>query len=262
LEKRIDLRLHRPSCLNDRLGRLRQPNCRGEATLPTDANLITAIDVSGSIGPQAEALEFDGIAQALLHPAFLETVAGGYHGRIGFAAFTWSSQGDFVTLVSWTLIDSEAAAGEVASRLHAALGKPRLGYATPSFGSARQAWRRNLATDISAAVEHATRLLANAPYAATREIINILANGTDNIADGPAAARDRALARGVVINGLSLGDDPEVAAYLRAHVQGGSGSFVLEARRPVDIASAMRRKFLLDLVGPLPDSILPTAGST
>lgn len=60
----------------------------GEAALPTDANLITAIDVSGSIGPQAEALELDGIARALLHPAFLETVAGGYHGRIGFAAFT------------------------------------------------------------------------------------------------------------------------------------------------------------------------------
>jgi Protein of unknown function (DUF1194) len=161
--------------------------------------------------------------------------------------------------VSWTLIDSEAAAGETASRLHAALGKPRLGYATPSFGSARRAWRRNLATDISAAVEHATGLLANAPFAATREIINILANGTDNITNGPAAARDRALARGVVINGLSLGDDPEVAAYLRSHVQGGSGSFVLEARRPVDIAGAMRRKFLLDLVEPLPDSTLPNA---
>ena len=62
--------------------------------------------------------------------------------------------------------------------------------------------------------------------------------------------------------GLSLGDDPEVAAYLRAHVQGGSGSFVLEARRPVDIAGAMRRKFLLDLVGPLPQAIWPASGST
>jgi hypothetical protein len=233
-----------------------------EAAAPADANLITAIDVSGSIGPQAEALQFDGIAEALLDPSFLQTVAGGYHGRIGFAAFTWSSQGDFVMLVSWTLIESEAETIEIASRLREALAKPRFGYSTPRPVSARQVWRRNLATDISAAIAHATGLLANAPFAATREVINILANGTDNVADGPAAARDRALARGVVINGLGLGDDREVAAYLRKHVQGGSGSFVLEARHPVDIADAMRRKFLLDLVGPLPGSILPTSGST
>jgi hypothetical protein len=74
--------------------------------------------------------------------------------------------------------------------------------------------------------------------------------------------RRRARARGAAINGLSLGDDPEVAAYLREHVRGGPGSFVLEPRHPVDIASAMRRKFLLDLVGPLPNTILATSGST
>jgi membrane-bound ClpP family serine protease len=39
--------------------------------LATDANLVTAIDVSGSIDPATEALEFDGIAAAVEHPASL-----------------------------------------------------------------------------------------------------------------------------------------------------------------------------------------------
>lgn len=220
----------------------------GEARLPTDANLVTAIDVSGSIGPRGEALQFDGIAEAVLDPAFLQTVAAGYHRRVGFAAFTWSSQGDFVPLVPWTLIESGVTASEIATRLRTALGKPRFAYSAPSPGLAARAWRQSLATDVSKAIEHATSLLAKAPFDPVREVINILANGTDNIAEGPAAARDHALARGVVINGLVLADDAELAAYFRAHVQGGPGSFVLAAQRPADIASALLKKFLMDLV--------------
>ena len=226
-----------------------------ETSLPTDANLITAIDVSGSIGPQAEALQFDGIVEAIVHPDFLQTVAEGYHGRVGFAAFTWSSQGDFTMPVPWSLIESEATASVIATRLRDALGKPRFGYSTPAPGSAPRAWRGSLGTDLSAAIEHAASLLAGAPFATGREVINVLANGTDNVAQGPDAARALALSRGIVINGLGLGDDAEVVAYLRAHVQGGSGSFVVEARRPADLASAMRRKFLMDLVGPVADPV-------
>jgi hypothetical protein len=174
---------------------------------PTDANLITAIDVSGSIGTRAEALQFNGIGEAIVDPDFLQTVARGYHGRVGFAAFTWSSQGDFTMPVPWSLIDSEAAARAVATRLRDALGKPRFGKGAPDRGSARRAWRRSLATDISAAIEHAMALLATAPYATGREVINVLTNGTDNIAQGPDAARGLAVSRGIAINGIGLGPD-------------------------------------------------------
>lgn len=162
-----------------------------EIAPPTDANLITAIDVSNSIGLRAEALEFDGIIEAILDPGFLQTVARGHHGRVGIAVFTWSSQGDFTMPVPWSLIESETSARAIATRLRDALGKPRLGYDAPARGSARRAWRRHLATDISAAIEHATSLLARAPYATEREVINVLTNGTDNIAQEPDAARGR-----------------------------------------------------------------------
>lgn len=222
----------------------------GETSLPTDANLITAVDVSGSIGPRDEALQFDGLVEAILAPDFLQTVARGYHGRIGFAVFTWSSQGDFTMPVPWSLIDSEATVTEVATRLSDALGKPRLGYGEPALRSAPRSWRPSLATDLSAAIEHATRLLAQAPFAAGREVINVLANGIDNIPPEPGAARALALSRNIVINGVGLGDDAEVLAYLQMHVQGGPGSFVLQAHHPSDFFEAMRMKFRMDLVGP------------
>lgn len=221
-----------------------------ETSLPTDANLITAIDVSGSIGPRGEALQFDGIVEAILDPDFLETVARGYHGRIGFAAFTWSSQGDFTMPVSWSLIESEATAIAIATRLRDALGRQRFGHGTPARELARPAWRPSLATDLSAMIEHATGLLAIAPFAAGREVLNVLSNGTDNVPPEPDAARGLAVSRGIVINGVGLGANPEVAAYLRAHVQGGPGSFVLEAYHPADFPGVMRRKFRMDLVGP------------
>jgi hypothetical protein len=220
------------------------------ADLPTDANLVTAIDVSGSIGPQGEMLQFDSISKAIVDPDFLQTVARGYHGRIGFAVFTWSSQGDFTMPVPWLLIESEATAVAIATRLRDALGKPHFGYGQPARASARRAWRRSLATDISAAIEHATSLLASAPFAAGRDVINVLANGTDNIPPEPGAARALAVSRDIVINGVALGYDAQVPAYLQTHVQGGPGSFVLQARLPADFFEAMRMKFRMDLVGP------------
>jgi hypothetical protein len=233
-----------------------------ETSLPTDANLVTAIDVSGSIAPRDEALQFDGISEAILDPDFLQTVARGYHRRIGFAVFTWSSQGDFTMPVPWLLIDSEATAVAIATRLRDALGEPSFGYGGSVRASGSRAWRRSLATDLSAAIEHATSLLASAPFDAGREVINVLANGTDNIPPEPGAARALALGRGIVINGVGLGDDAEVLAYLRSHVQGGSGSFVLQVHRPTDFFEAMRMKFRMDLVGPAaPPSALHLAQS-
>lgn len=47
----------------------------------TDANLITAIDVSGSVKPRDERLELEGMAQAVADPMFLEAIQRGMHGR-------------------------------------------------------------------------------------------------------------------------------------------------------------------------------------
>ena len=220
----------------------------GAQSLPTDANLITAIDVSGSVDPATEDLQFDGIADAIVDPAFLQTVAAGYHGRVGFAAFTWSSHGHFLTLVPWTAIDSPATAAEVAARLRKVRSKPRQ-FPPSSPGSEPRPWRRDLMTDVSATIEQASGLLARAPFATAREVINVLANGPDNVADGPDTARAWALSRGIVINALVLGSNdggrdllPRARAMRRRLVRARDPE-------PSDVTWAMLQKFLLDLAG-------------
>lgn len=212
--------------------------------LPTDVNLITAIDVSGSINAHAEWLQFDGMARALEHPAFLQTVAAGYHGRVGFFAYTWSSRGDFVQVVPWTVIGSPADARRIAKELRAARGVPRFGYNDIQ----KRPWRSNGATDISEALVYGTTMAIGAPTRASRTVINICTNGTDNIGEGPERARDEAMTLGLVINGLVLGKKyGDLTGYLRDHVQGGGGSFVLHVREPEDLTAAMLAKFVMDI---------------
>jgi hypothetical protein len=221
--------------------------------LSTDANLVTAIDVSGSIKPADERLELDGMARAVVDPRFLGAIERGRHGRIGFAAFTWTN-GEFITLVPWTLIGSQADALEVAERLHTARGKPVMGYAA-RHPTAIRPWRTGHATDISAAIDRAVEVAGEAPFASYRQLINICANGIDNVGDEPDAARDRAMAQDFTINGLVLGnrdDSAEIAAYFREHVQAGPGSFVIEARGFEDVANAMLAKFVTELAFAVP----------
>ncbi|MGH6917254.1 MAG: DUF1194 domain-containing protein [Geminicoccaceae bacterium] len=214
----------------------------------TDANLITAIDVSGSIKADDERLELEGMAQAVVDPRFLQAVARGYHGRIGFVAFTWAN-GEFIPLVPWTLIGSKAEAEQVADLLHTARGMPAMGYAMQVPHRTRP-WRTGHATDLSAAIERAIEVSTAAPFLSWHNVINICGNGIDNVGDGPAAARDRAGEQGLIVNGLILGDRDDaadVAAYFRDHVQAGPGSFVMVARAFQDITSAMLAKFLVEL---------------
>ena len=105
-----------------------------------------------------------------------------------------------------------------------------------------------LSTDISQAVHLALDWLDTAPFSSARSVINLCTNGTDNVAEGPELARMRAIQSDAVINGLIIGDRPEVAAYFRDHIQAGPGSFVIEAGQRSDLLNAMLRKFILDLV--------------
>jgi hypothetical protein len=136
----------------------------------------------------------------------------------------------------------------VAARLRE-VRAPSRQFPPPAAGMEPRPWRRHLMTDISAMISHACDVLARAPFPPAREVINILANGPDNLAEGPDAARARAMSRGIVINGVVLSDDQELVSYFRERVQGGAGSFVLATHDLDDIAWAMLQKFLLDLAG-------------
>jgi len=195
--------------------------------LPTDANLITAIDVSGSVKADEERLQLEGMAAALVDPRFMQAIERGRHGRIGFTAFTWAS-GEFLPLVPWTLIGSRADAEQVALRLVNARELPGPGVEALDPPIVPP-WRIGHATDVSAMIEHATGVHAAAPFAGDRAVLNICANGTDNVRGGPRAARDRAARLGLTVNGLVLGhrhDAQATAAYFREQVQTGQSNRV------------------------------------
>jgi hypothetical protein len=218
-----------------------------EAQVHTDANLVTVLDVSGSIMRHEEWLEFEGLAKAIVDAAVLDAIAGGRHGRIGFAVFTWSSGGRFDALVPWTLIASIDDAERVAATLHG-FGIDRSSWQREGNGSGGPGRKPEAWTDISKTIDFAAALALAAPHVSQRAVINVCANGRDNVAEDPRAARDRALAAGIVVNGLVIGGGNSLADYFGTHVQGGAGSFVLEVAEPAALVDAMIEKLLRDLI--------------
>lgn len=215
--------------------------------LDVDVNVVTAVDVSGSIGLHGEGFQFKALAAAIEHPDFLQAIRRGYRRRIGFSVITWSSKGGFSIVVDWELIDSERKAAAVSRQLRDAIPIAQFGYTKPDPNLRRPRWRRGLSTDISTALHLALDWLDEAPFPSARSVINLCTNGPDNVSEGPELGRMRAVQSDIVINGLIIGDRPEVAAYFREQVQTGPGSFVIEAKQPEDVLDAILRKFILDL---------------
>jgi Protein of unknown function (DUF1194) len=222
-----------------------------EAQTQSDVNLITALDVSDSIMRHEEWLEVEGLAKAVTSAAVLDAIAGGRYGRIGFAVYTWSSAGRFHVVVPWTIIASLEDAEGIAKTLRGFV-VDRASWQSDRNGSGgSDKFPENL-TDVSSAIDFAAKMALEAPHVSHRTVVNLCANGTDNVADDPRAARDRAMAAGIVVNGLVIGGKRGLAGYLREYVQGGAGSFVMEVVQPVALADAMIDKLLRDLIAGRP----------
>lgn len=204
--------------------------------LSTDANIITGLDVSSSINAQETMLQIDGMAQAIRSPAILAAIQHGRFGRIGFSVFVWAD-GEYPELVSWRMIstpqDAEAASQEITSRLQAILQT-----ASHNVGTL---------TNLSAAIDHASEMLRQAPYATNRAIVNIIGNGEDNVGEDPQRARADLLARGATINGVVVGGDPAVLDYYRHQVIGGRTAFVLSADKAETLVQVFALKFVSEI---------------
>jgi hypothetical protein len=211
------------------------------AEIATDANIITAVDISESIDSWAAAIEIDGMAQAIQAPEILQAIRNGPHGRIGFAIFAWRD-GAYPELVSWSVIASGADARAVARRLAA-------GFQAFLAAEGPQPAPEPHMTDLSGAIDHAAVLLLTAPFAAGRSVLNVIGNGWDNVGEGPQRARDRIVAQGVTVNGVVLGYDPGLLDYYRNTVIGGPGAFLLSAGSAGAMSDVLARKFLYDVAG-------------
>lgn len=221
----------------------------------TDANILTAIDISDSVDAEMLYLEIEGMARALRSPKILQATRRGRNGRIGFAVFAWSHGGGHPELVSWTSIASE----QDAARVSAEIARWLL-LADQAAGRKRDMPHHSgRLTDISAGIEHATQLFLVAPYVTHRQVLNIIGNGEDNLGENPERARDRLLSFGGSINGVVLGREIAALDYYRRYVVGGPGAFYLFANDPDSIAEILELKLLYDLNADLARGMVRTA---
>jgi hypothetical protein len=204
-----------------------------------DVALVLVTDVSRSIDDSEFKLEKDGYASAFTSQKVLEAIQGGPAGKIAVSYIEFASSFEVRTVLDWTVIRDRASAQAFVDRLAAA---PR------SF------WGR---TAISAGVDQAVQLLAETGMNATRHVIDVCGDGTNNAGREVAEARDDAVKAGITINGLAIINDHPVswtfahvqppgglANYYRANVTGGPGSFVLEVHDFSSFGEAMTRKLV------------------
>ena len=207
-----------------------------------DLALALVTDVSRSIDDTEFALEKQGYATAFTSPAVIKAIKGGFLGKIAVAYIEFAGEGETSTLIDWTLIRDEASARAFAERLTAA----------------QRSFRGR--TAISSGIDLAVQVLTESGHNATRRVIDVCGDGTNNAGREITAARDDAVRAGITINGLAIINDHPISwtfahvqppgglpHYYRENVTGGPGSFVLEIHDFNTFGEAMTRKLVTEI---------------
>ncbi len=222
-----------------------------EATASVDVELILAVDVSYSMDMDELAIQREGYAQAIVSKEFLQALKTGPNGKIAVTYFEWAASSDQKIIIPWRIIDGPETADAVANEI----------MKTPI--------RRASRTSISGAINFAMPLFDENPHRGLRRVIDISGDGPNN--NGPAVtiARDAALDKGIVINGLpimvkepsySTMDIDNLDFYYEDCVIGGPGSFVVTIKDRDKFKEAIRTKLLLEVAGRTPErKVVPVA---
>jgi hypothetical protein len=207
---------------------------------PVDVLLVLAVDVSRSIDEDEARLQRQGYRGAVADPEIVKAVRGGMLGAIGLAYVEWAGIEYQRLVLPWTRIASQADADAWAEALERA---PR----------ASLSW-----TSVSGGIDFSRSVLAEAPWEATRRVIDVSGDGVNNSGPPAEAARDRAVAEGITVNGLPiLNDRPTFGPppplpldeYFRENVIGGPGAFVISAEDFEAFGVAVRRKLIREVAG-------------
>jgi hypothetical protein len=213
------------------------------AAVEVDLQLVLAVDVSRSIDDYEYDLQKRGYAEALEHPAVIQAIASGQHRAIAVTLIEWAGVEYQKVIVPWVVIADGESAHLFTEQL---LGAPRAFYG----------W-----TSISGAIDFSMRLLESCPHPSTRRVIDISGDGANNSGRAASDARDDALGKGVVINGLVIMNDrptpgfawrrsgPPLDEFFRDNVIGGPGAFLIAIQDFESFAHAIRNKLLREISG-------------
>jgi Protein of unknown function (DUF1194) len=213
-----------------------------DAAEQVDLLLVLASDVSRSVDHPKFLLQREGYAAAVADPHVLDAIKSGPHQRIALCFVEWSGFGAQKLVIDWTMIDGAPAARKFGDQL---IELPR------SFADR---------TSISGGIEFAVAQLEHAPFEASRRTIDVSGDGTNNAGRDVKLARDEALAKGVVINGLVILSDRPVPwnaehtnppggldKYYQDNVVGGPGAFVLVAENFNSFGRAIIKKLIAEI---------------
>jgi hypothetical protein len=201
------------------------------AQTAVDLELVLAVDASGSVDQIRFELQKRGYVAAFRHARVLEAIRSGPHQAIAVTMVQWTGPTLQVQVAPWTFVGDEESAAAFASAIERA---PRQLF---SGG-----------TSISGAIDYAMTLFPNSPFRASRRVIDISGDGSNNRGRSVTTARDEAVAAGVGINGLPiLALEPDLDRYYRDYVIGGPGAFVIVARDYETFADAILKKLITEI---------------
>jgi hypothetical protein len=219
------------------------------AEVEVDLELALAIDVSGSVDEEEALLQRSGYIAAFRHPSVVEAIRNGPLGRIAVSYYEWAGFGHMKIIVPWMVISDKASADAFAASLQ--LEPPE---------TARR-------TAIAAAITFGASHFDNSGFAGRRRVLDISGDGPNNWGESVTVARDRAIARGITINGLPIVNERptfsglppmrDLDLYYRDCVIGGPGAFYIAARDFKDFGRAILRKLILEIAGlqPAPEEM-------
>ena len=211
------------------------------AQTPVALELVLAIDTSTSVDDGEFALQTEGLASAFRDPSVIKAIEGHAPDGIAVSLVHWSGRGLQKTSVGWSVLKTAADATALSRRISAA---PRL---LRGF------------TDIAGAIRFAQRHIAGNSYTGRRQVIDVSGDGSSN-SGLTRRARDEAVAAGITINGLVIHNEEydlgelakiNLVDHYRESVIGGPGAFLMIAKDFFDFRTAIRKKLVREITGPL-----------
>lgn len=211
---------------------------------PVDLELVLAVDASSSVNRSEFDLQMRGLASAFRSPGVHSAIKAAGQAGIAVMLFQWADNRNQSIGVDWMVIRSAEDAELFAQAID---NTPRL---VVGGGTA-----------IGGAIDFAVARLAANGFDGHRKVIDVSGDGRANQGSDPREARDRALALGIVVNGLAiLNEDPTLDLYYRNNVIGGAGAFVIPANDYNAYAEAIVEKLIREISN-APVAALPKAGA-
>lgn len=206
-----------------------------------DVELVLAMDISGSMHEPDFDLQVEAMAAAFESDEFASVLDKLMTGKIAVVYYQWATHSEEY-YSEWHLIDSRETARAFAAKLRS----------TPRAG---EGWE----TNHERMFEKSLEIFQSSPFEGLREVLDVSGDGhrtvwhITHLLDNMLEARDALLARGVVINGLPIGniEDNGMALdeWYRTYVIGGPGAFLEPAVDFQSFAFAFRRKLIIEVAG-------------